>query len=84
MEKSLLDQDRTLEQVRCENNRLKEEKEKLNKKISDYELIQEELEKFVLIVCLCLFLCLCSLMYQIKRTVFAFGRVFEETATVSI
>jgi len=47
MEKSLLDQDRASEQIHCENNRLKEEMEKLNKKIASYEPMQEELKKLV-------------------------------------
>ena len=47
MERSLVDQDRSSEQVRCENNRLKEETERLNKKIADYEVMQEELKKLV-------------------------------------
>ena len=54
MEKSLLEQDRTSEQIRCENNRLKEEMERLNKRIANYEPMQEELEKSVWAVCLCL------------------------------
>lgn len=47
MEKSLLDQDRSSERIHCENNRLKEEMEKLNKKIASYEPMQEELKKLV-------------------------------------
>ena len=54
MEKSLLEQDRTSEQTRCENNRLKEEMERLNKRIANYEPMQDELEKWVWAVCLCL------------------------------
>ena len=50
----MLEQDRTSEQVRCENNRLKEEVEKLNKKITNYEPIEEELKRLVWAVCLCL------------------------------
>lgn len=45
MEKSLIDQDRTSDQMLCENNRLKEEMEKLNKKIANYDAMQEDLEK---------------------------------------
>lgn len=56
MEKSLLEQDRASEQVRCENNRLKQEMERLNKKFANYEPMQEELEKLVWTwaACLCL------------------------------
>ena len=54
MEKSLLEQDRTSEQIRCENNRLKEETEKLNQRIVNYGSMQEELERSVWAVCLCL------------------------------
>ena len=50
MEKSLVEQDRASEQVRCENNRFKADVEKLNKKIADYEPMQKELTKFVEVI----------------------------------
>ena len=46
MEKSLHEQDRTSEQVRCENNRLKEQIEKLNDKISGFQPTQDKLQRF--------------------------------------
>ncbi|XP_065883671.1 coiled-coil domain-containing protein 186-like [Dysidea avara] len=45
MEKSLHEQDRTSEQVRCENNQLKEQIEKLNDKISGFQPTQDELQR---------------------------------------
>ncbi|XP_065883661.1 coiled-coil domain-containing protein 186-like isoform X2 [Dysidea avara] len=45
MEKSLHEQDRTSEQVRCENNRLKEQIEKLNDKISGFQPTQDKLQR---------------------------------------
>jgi len=46
MEKSLHDQDRTSEQVRCENNRLKEQIEKLNDQVTGFQPTQDELQRF--------------------------------------
>lgn len=84
MEKSLLEQDRASEQVRCENNRLKEEQQKLNKKLASCEPMQEELEKLVQTTSFCLFICLSSLICQVKRTLFTIGRVNEETTIDSV
>ena len=50
MEKSLVEQDRASEQIHCENNRLKADMERLNKKVANYEPMQEELAKFVYII----------------------------------
>jgi len=47
MEKSLHEQDRTSEQARCENNRLKEEIEKQNNKITGFQPTQDELQRLV-------------------------------------
>lgn len=47
MERSLVEQDRASEQIHCENNRLKADMERLNKKVANYEPLQEELAKFV-------------------------------------
>lgn len=64
MEKSLLDQDRASEQIHCENNRLKEEMERLNKKIANIEPVQKELEKLADAMCCNTSLCIFTFLDQ--------------------